>query len=380
MANVIKIFHSLRHKIKKKKHQLKHKIGRINWRGRLLDYAFYMWLGVGVLDYLNSALIYSFYFIRDTAFPLFAPIKNVVIEVLREVLFPFTMAAAILYAVFVWCYLLLDKNGGEPKLEHKIRAAYNTTMAILAVAGTVAGLVLLGPTAAIYTIVIYGASLTLSAVFNFGGTAYHIMRAKEVDKSVTKLKEKMPNLNPELLKEIEKAKEKRSNKAVSHLVVGVTSILIAIAGFCVGTLGLPYLAILGIAAGLAGAAFFALSLGKIWLDLRAADKKGKAEKPQSPTDEAAQTQTTLQIKQQLPEVQELMKQAEVPARDKKHYLVPSFGLMVFDKEVRERRPAYKDFDRKAIKKGFEKDSKALDKKLSVKPSGLAGSRMQSRVG
>lgn len=269
--------------IKEKTMQLRKKrLSSLSWA------AWFVWLGVGVIDYIDGALIYIFYFIRDTM----AALSPAMRAGLAFGLFPITAFAAVVYAVCAWISAIIEREPDPKtheltfKTEDKIRLGYNTTMAILAVTATVIGLVL-GAGAGIYTLIIYGCSLTLSSVYQLSSMAYHAYQVSKLKKEIAAVEESafvsktkssdgktIAYLHADQmvkLKQLEDEQASRKTKALSHFVIGSTSILIAIAGLCVGTFGWPFAAALGVAASLVGAVFFGVGFYKSVKAKKAAD-------------------------------------------------------------------------------------------------------------
>ncbi len=273
---VLKQAREIAHRARKKR------LASLSWT------SWFIWLGVGVIDYVDGALIYAFYFVRDTM-PVVAPTLR---TGLAFGLFPITATAALIYAICATVSAIIEREPDAKtqklklKTEDKIRLGYNWTMAGLAWAATILGLALGG---GIYTLVIYGCSLTLSSVYQLSCMAYHGYQVRKLKKEIEATKAAIEleiQNDPAVMKSAKKSEkdgkthalihakqmeriknlmdeqESRRSKALSHFVIGSTSILIAIAGLCVGTFGWPAFASLGIAASLAGAIFFAVGYYK----------------------------------------------------------------------------------------------------------------------
>lgn len=286
---------------------------------RTFFYAYMIWVGAGVIDYLDGAVIFALYFVRDMILPL-APLAK---DILRYGLFPLSAIAAIIYDCVAILTAILDRTPeGKFKKENWIRVAVNTLTAVLAVGAVIVGLTL-GAAGSIYTLAMYGVNLSVSSLYQFISMTYHLVQASRKKDEMNKHKNIPPvpfskkienamgrlakwlngvgnnytdsfdtlrdhiyfSLTGEVLvqdddtpedihfKKLTEEHLSRRNKALSHFVVGITSILVAAAGFAVGTLGLPYAFILGVTASLVGAAFFGYAFVRDARNQRAADKK-----------------------------------------------------------------------------------------------------------
>ena len=230
------------------------------------------WLGAGVADYLCGVGIYlgsylSFLIPAATETAKFAS---------QVIFFPVSATASTIYAVLAWRTAFLDRNNKTQqfKNEHLIRAAVSTMSALLIVPAVIVGIVMASSIGMI-TAAIYGVNLGITGIYNFLGTGYHFYHAwkkkdalRALDQSFAKLDAN--NSDPVIEQQKNDLEQKRvqlreeisahMSSGKSHLAVGATTLLIAIAGAVAVLGGYAPFAVLGIVASVIGAAFFTYAL------------------------------------------------------------------------------------------------------------------------
>jgi uncharacterized membrane protein len=220
-----------------------------------LDNNYIASLVTGVVDYLNLSAIYTGYFV-----PYFLPtLTSVFRETASVAFFPLILLTSTLYTIFAWrtVHLDRDKETHKTKKENKIRAIINTTSMLILWTAIIIGIAVpAGPTIGFVMVALLGLNLVITGAYNCISAGLHWHNARKKEREIKILANAQPTVDPAKLDLLKLERQAHLTSAKGHLFVGVTLGLIALAGGLVVLGGVAPFAIVGIATGILGAAFF----------------------------------------------------------------------------------------------------------------------------